>query len=207
MHPKSILGTGCSAGGIGEELALALAKRGHLIFATARNPAKVPETLPSLSTVTVLKLDVSSTESVAAAAKTVTESGRGLDVLVNNAGCGYAQPDLDTDIARAQELFDTNLWGPVRMIQAFAGLLIASHGRIVNISTVGALINTPWICESADFPDLAPPITFSGPADAPRPTRQPPKPHPRLRSTASLLLCGSSSRLSGSVLSQSCPGS
>lgn len=49
MHPKSILVTGCSAGGIGEELALALAKRGHHIFATARNPAKVPETISSLT--------------------------------------------------------------------------------------------------------------------------------------------------------------
>lgn len=151
MPMKSILVTGCSAGGIGEALAFALAKRGHHVFATARNPAKVPDTLSSLSTVTVLRLDVLSAVSVAEAVKAVTESGRGLDILVNNAGCGYAQPLLDIDIAKAQHLFDTNLWGPIRMIQAFADLLIASHGRIINVSSVGAIVNTPWICESPDL--------------------------------------------------------
>lgn len=145
MSTRSILVTGCSAGGIGEALATALAKRGHHVFATARNPSKVPETLSSLSNVTVLKLDVLSSDSVAEAAKSVADSGQGLHVLVNNAGCGYAQPILDIDIAKAQHLFDTNLWGPLRMIQAFADLLIASHGRIVNVSSVGAIVNTPWI--------------------------------------------------------------
>lgn len=150
MSTKSILVTGCSAGGIGDALALALAKRGHHVFATARTPSKVPEVLSSLSTVTVLRLDVLSADSVAEAVKAVTESGRGLDILVNNAGCGYAQPVLDMDIAKAQHLFDTNLWGPIRMIQAFADLLIASRGRIINVSSVGAIVNTPWICESPD---------------------------------------------------------
>ncbi|KAL1878229.1 hypothetical protein Daus18300_002146 [Diaporthe australafricana] len=149
MSTKSILVTGCSAGGIGDALALALALQGHHVFATARNPAKVPETLSSLSKVTVLKLDVSSAESVTEAAKAVAESGQGLDVLVNNAGCGYAQPILDIDIAKAQRLFDTNLWGPIRMVQAFADLLIASKGRVVNISSVGAIVNTPWIAAYA----------------------------------------------------------
>lgn len=148
MPKKSILVTGCSAGGIGEALALALANQGHHVFATARNPAKVPEAISSLSNVTVLKLDVLSADSVAEAAKAVTESGQGLDVLVNNAGCGYAQPIIDIDIAKAQRLFDTNLWGPIRMIQAFADLLIASQGKIVNVSSVGAIVNTPWIGES-----------------------------------------------------------
>jgi NAD(P)-dependent dehydrogenase (short-subunit alcohol dehydrogenase family) len=102
----------------------------------------------SLSNVTVLKLDVLSTESVAEAAKAVAESGKGLDVVVNNAGCGYAQPILDIDIAKAQRLFDTNLWGVIRMVQGFADLLITSKGKIINISTVGAIVNTPWIGKS-----------------------------------------------------------
>lgn len=145
MSTKSILVTGCSAGGTGDALALALAMRGHRVFATARNPAKVPQSLSSLSNVTVLKLDVLSPDSVAEAVKAVSESGQGLDILVNNAGCGYAQPVLDLDIARAQQLFDTNLWGPIRTIQAFSGLLIASKGRIVNVSAVGAFVNVPFI--------------------------------------------------------------
>ncbi|KAI1121119.1 dehydrogenase with different specificitie [Nemania abortiva] len=145
MVPKTILVTGCSDGGIGAAIALALAKRGHHVFATARTVSKIPATLSELDNVTTLHLDVTSSESVTQAAEAVAASGRALDVLLNNAGAAYAMPVLDIDIARAQRLYDVNLWGPIRTVQAFASLLIASHGRIVNMSTVGAVINTPWI--------------------------------------------------------------
>lgn len=90
---------------------------------------------------------VADTVSVAAAAQAVADSGRGLDVLVNNAGIEYVQPVLDVDIAAAQRLFDINLWGPWRTIQAFADLLIASRGRIVNVSSSASVINSPWVCK------------------------------------------------------------
>ncbi|KAI1084535.1 oxidoreductase [Whalleya microplaca] len=146
MSPtKSILVTGCSADGIGAAMALVLARRGHYVFATARNPAKIPEVLGSLANVTVMPLDVADTASVAAAARTVANTGRGLDVLVNNAGIEYVQPVLDVDIAVAQRMLDINLWGPLRTIQAFADLLIASRGRIVNVSSSASVINSPWV--------------------------------------------------------------
>ncbi|KAM5377527.1 hypothetical protein ACJZ2D_004896 [Fusarium nematophilum] len=137
--------TGCSAGGIGSSMAASLAKRNHHIFATARDPSKIPEDLSGISNVTVLKLDVTSTSSIADAVKAVAESGHGLDVLVNNAGIGYTMPILDIDIDKAQRLYDTNVWGAIRMIQGFADQLIASRGRIVNISTCAVPANTPWI--------------------------------------------------------------
>ncbi|UNI16814.1 hypothetical protein JDV02_003214 [Purpureocillium takamizusanense] len=146
---KTILITGCSAGGIGAALAQALADQGHHIIATARSPSKIPLELRSLSNVITLALDVSSTESVIHAAKTVSEAGKGLDVLVNNAGVGYTMPILDVDVEQAERLYEANVWGPVRTIQAFADLLIASEGRIVNMSSVGAVVNTPWIASYA----------------------------------------------------------
>ncbi|KAK4236590.1 hypothetical protein C8A03DRAFT_35489 [Achaetomium macrosporum] len=142
---KTILITGCSAGGIGAATALELAKQGHHVYATARNTSKIPAELSGLPNVTTLELDVASDASVSEAAKAVAENGKGLDVLVNNAGYGYTMPLLDVDIAHAQRLHDTNLWGVLRCIQAFSDLLIASKGRIVNISSVGAVVNTPWI--------------------------------------------------------------
>ncbi|KAI5857353.1 NAD(P)-binding protein [Durotheca rogersii] len=145
MSPKTILVTGCSAGGIGAAVAHALAKRKHHVFATARTVAKIPSELSGLDNVTVLALDVTSAASIAAAVKAVEESGGGLDVLFNNAGAGYAMPVLDVDIDKARALYETNVWGPVRTIQAFAKLLIASRGRIVNLSTCGSVVNTPWI--------------------------------------------------------------
>ncbi|RLM01934.1 hypothetical protein CFD26_108407 [Aspergillus turcosus] len=143
--PKTILITGCSANSIGAALALTLAKRGHHIFATARSPAKIPSPLSTLSNVTLLQLDVSSPTSVAAAIKAVQDHGHGLDVLVNNAGAGYTVPLLDADIDHAKTVYETNVWGTLRMIQGFADLLIANRGRVVNISSVGAVVNTPWI--------------------------------------------------------------
>lgn len=142
---KSILVTGCSANGIGAALALVLAQKGHHIFATARNVDKVPVALKDLENVTVLPIDVTDTTSIKAATQIVTASGHGLDVLVNNAGVGYVLPVLDVDIDAAQRLFDVNLWGPLRMIQAFTDLLVASHGRVVNISSSASIVHSPWV--------------------------------------------------------------
>ncbi|KAI0172926.1 NAD(P)-binding protein [Hypoxylon sp. FL1284] len=145
MSSKSILVTGCSTGGIGAAIALNLARGGHNVFATARNTSKIPEDLAGLPNAAVIELDIASEPSVTEAARLVAESGRGLDVLVNNAGAGYGMPILDMDVEKARRIYDTNVWGPVRCVQAFSDLLIKSRGRIVNISTIGAVFHMPWI--------------------------------------------------------------
>ncbi|KAL4883139.1 hypothetical protein BJY04DRAFT_226628 [Aspergillus karnatakaensis] len=142
---KTILITGCSAKSIGSALAMALAQRGHHIFATARSPEKIPNTLTSLDNVTPLQLDVTSPTSVSDAVKAVQESSRGLDILVNNAGIGYTMPLLDAKLDEARNVYETNVWGVLRVVQGFSDLLIAARGKIVNVSTVGAVVNTPWI--------------------------------------------------------------
>ncbi|GKZ67774.1 hypothetical protein AnigIFM50267_002326 [Aspergillus niger] len=142
---QTVLITGCSANGIGSALAVALANQGHHVFATARSPSKIPSSLSTLSNVTPLQLDVTSSESVAAAVKAVEQHGTGLDILINNAGSGYTMPLLDVDLAQAQQVYETNIWGPLRLIQALAPLLISRGGRVVNISSVGAVVPTPWI--------------------------------------------------------------
>lgn len=142
---KVVLITGCSDGGIGGTLATQLAEQGHFVFATARNPAKVPPRLQDLDNVHILQLDVTDEASITAAATAVTKHGKGLDVLVNNAGLGYASPLLDVDIARAKSVHDAMVWGPLRMVHAFSDLLIASKGRIVNIGDACGHVYTPWI--------------------------------------------------------------
>lgn len=145
---KTVLITGCSSQGIGAALALGIAKRGHTVFATARNPAKIPSELTSLSNVQVLELDVTSGASVRDAAAAVRSHGQGrLDVLVNNAGVGYTMPLLDVDIDEAKKLYDANLWGCLRVTQAFADLLVETKGRVVMMSSIGGVSNTPWIGE------------------------------------------------------------
>lgn len=144
MPTKTVLVTGCSAGGIGAAVALALAKRAHHVFATARTVSKIPPELSGLSNVTVLPFDVTSTSSVAQAAQAVAASGFQLDVLFNNAGVGHPMPILDVDVDEAKQTYDINVFGVIRTVQAFADLLIKSKGRIINLSTCGAASNSPW---------------------------------------------------------------
>jgi NAD(P)-dependent dehydrogenase (short-subunit alcohol dehydrogenase family) len=147
---RTFLVTGCSAGGVGAALAAALARHGDShVFATARSPTKIPATLKDLPNVTVLPLDVTDGESVRRCADDVAQAveklgSRGLDVLINNAGAGLTMPLLDTDIDKAKRLHDVNLWGALRMVQAFANLLIAAKGKIVNVSSVGSITNLAW---------------------------------------------------------------
>ncbi|KAI1781288.1 hypothetical protein F4818DRAFT_398624 [Hypoxylon cercidicola] len=70
MFSKTILVTGCSGGGIG------MVKRNRHVFVTARNTSKIPQELSSSPNVTIIQLDVSSTSSVAEAAKIVRERPR-----------------------------------------------------------------------------------------------------------------------------------
>ncbi|KAJ9419929.1 hypothetical protein FOXG_16058 [Fusarium oxysporum f. sp. lycopersici 4287] len=141
---KSVLITGCSAGGIGGALADAFHAKGYHVFATARNPSKLPPSLSSAANVTVLKLDVLSTESIAAAVESVkSQTGGGLDVLVNNSGGGYTLPALDVSIEESKKLFELNFWAPLTMLQAFAPLLIKTKGCIVNNSSVNAIAPMP----------------------------------------------------------------
>ena len=145
MALKTVLITGCSTGGIGHGLAIEFARRGLHVFATARSPAKMSD-LEKTSNITLLTLDVTSPTSIAEAVTAVkTHTGGTLDYLVNNSGSVYAMPLLDADISAAKSMFDVNLWGVVAVTQAFAPLLMASQGMIVNISSVAAVMRAPWL--------------------------------------------------------------
>ena len=145
MSTKSALITGCSTGGIGHALAKEFASRGIHVFATARTVSKMAD-LKDNPNITLLSLDVTSATSIAAAVDAIqAKTGGKLDFLVNNAGVPFISPVLDASIADAKAVFDTNVWGMVSAIQAFAPLLIAAKGTIVNISSVGKMTGLPWM--------------------------------------------------------------
>jgi NAD(P)-dependent dehydrogenase (short-subunit alcohol dehydrogenase family) len=143
--PKSVLITGCSAGGIGSSLAFSFAKRGFLVFATARTPSKIAPKLSSLSNVEVLTLDTTSKASIAAAAEAVSKrTGGTLDYLFNNSGSGLAAPFLDTDLGMGEKLFEVNVWGVMKCIQGFKELLLKAKGTIVNIASIAGVSPNPY---------------------------------------------------------------
>jgi 1-acylglycerone phosphate reductase len=145
--PKSVLITGCSAGGIGAAMAETFHKRGLQVFVTARNVAKMSQ-FENRDGLILLSLDVTSPSSIAAAVEAVkAQTGGTLDYLVNNSGAMYTMPALDSDIEKSKQMFDVNFWGVLFMVQAFAPLLIASKGTIVNTSSISGTLYAPWMSE------------------------------------------------------------
>jgi 1-acylglycerone phosphate reductase len=146
---KSVLITGCSAGGIGHALAQAFQKQGLTAFAAARNVSKM-DGLASLPNVNLLALDVTSKEYVASALVQVSRATGGrLDYLVNNTGqLGYMpalNEYLDDPEAVARCIFEVNFWSVLRMIQAFTPLLMEAGGTAVNVGSLNAIVH-PSIC-------------------------------------------------------------
>ena len=142
---KSVVISGCSNGGIGAALAEVFHEKGYHVFATLRNPSKISPSLSNAANVTVLTLDVLSSESIAAAVESVKrETGGRLDVLVNNSGGGITAPALDTSIEEGKKLFELNFWAPMAMLQAFAPLLIKAKGCVVNNTSASAVVPIPF---------------------------------------------------------------
>ncbi|CAK7204325.1 NADPH-dependent 1-acyl dihydroxyacetone phosphate reductase [Sporothrix eucalyptigena] len=140
---KSVLITGCSAGGIGDALAREFHSRGLKVFATARNTAKMAE-LEALG-ITALEMDVTDVDSVKAAAERVKiASGGRLDILINNAGLNHVMPLLDCDLADVKRVLDTNIFGVFAVTHAFLPLLIAARGIVASISSVNTVYHPPY---------------------------------------------------------------
>lgn len=147
MALKSVLITGCSAGGIGSALVEEFQKRNMRVFATAREVSKMSH-LEKLPNVTLLNLEPTSLQSVQTAVKEVEAQTSGtLDYLVNNAGQTIIMPTLDFDIDTAKNMYDINIWGMMRVTQEFISLVIAARGTIINISSIAPFVNTPWMGE------------------------------------------------------------
>ena len=139
----NILITGCSSG-IGFATARDLARAGHTVLATMRNPAKSPE-LPQIAAseklkLDVLTLDVDSTESVRSCFAAIPIP---IDVLVNNAGIEYHGTVEELPIDSVMAIMNTNYGGTVRCIQAvLPQMRERRQGCIINIASVAGHISS-----------------------------------------------------------------
>ena len=135
-HPFALV-TGANRG-LGREVAVQLAQRGHRVWASARSEAKARKAAEGIAGAEPLVLDVADADSVAAAFDTIARHGAGLAVVVNNAGIDYDtdQRAATADLARVRRIFDTNVFGPWRVAQHAAPLLARqAHSVIVNVSS------------------------------------------------------------------------
>lgn len=144
----SILITGCSSG-FGRLGAEHYARLGAKVFATMRNlPRPEAKELEALAVsdkldITVLEIDVTKDDQVeAGVTAAIKAAGGSLDVLINNAGMSIAGPIEAQDMAATQLIFDTNVYGPQRMIKAaLPSMRVNGGGYIFNVtSQLGRII-------------------------------------------------------------------
>src|SRR5882757_575049 len=126
--------------GLGFETARRLIAAGHTVYIGSRDAERGRRAAEQLGARAV-QLDVTDDESVRAAAKTIADDG-GLDVLVNNAGIEeradhnvvIGAADVTADLMR--RVFETNVFGTVRVLHAFLPLLRRSAAPVVvNVSS------------------------------------------------------------------------
>jgi NAD(P)-dependent dehydrogenase (short-subunit alcohol dehydrogenase family) len=137
---KIAIVTGASSG-IGEVTAERLAQAGYKVYGTSRR--EVPAGQRSFE---MLRLDVTSDESVEAAIREVIRVNGRIDLLVNNAGFGVAPAGAEeSSIEQARSIFDTNFFGVVRMIRAVVPhMRCQGSGRILNIGSVLGFLPMPY---------------------------------------------------------------
>jgi NAD(P)-dependent dehydrogenase (short-subunit alcohol dehydrogenase family) len=138
---RVVLITGASSG-IGRATAELLASRGYRVFGGVRAPA----TTAPLAGVTLVPLDVRDQASVEACVEELRRGAGRIDVLINNAGVNLVGAVEETSIGQAQALFDTNVIGVLRMMQAvLPDMRRQGAGRIVNISSILGLLPAPFM--------------------------------------------------------------
>ena len=144
---KSVLITGANKS-IGFESARQLLEKGYYVYLGSRNLKNGIEAVKNfkaegLTHVEAIQLDVTDQQSVDAARAQIGQKTNVLDVLINNAGISGVLPQtaLDAGIDNFKNVLETNLYGVVRVTQAFIDLLRkSSEPRIVNVSSsVGSL--------------------------------------------------------------------
>lgn len=163
-----VLVTGCTAGGIGDALCREYGRSQYRVFAALRTPEKIDMQLKTSGVLEgIIKMDVTSDESVTAGVEEVLARAGRIDVLINNAGLNLATgPAVEVPLDRFKGTFDVNVsavmctcftghpgrslpltqyFGLIRVSQAVAkDMTKRRSGIIVNIGSTAGLSPLPF---------------------------------------------------------------
>jgi NAD(P)-dependent dehydrogenase (short-subunit alcohol dehydrogenase family) len=131
-----------SSRGLGRALADAVLAAGHMLVATARNPAQLADLIERYGDqVRTVALDVTNEQAAVDAVAVATKAFGRLDVLVNNAGYGDISPIEDTSLDEFRAQIETNLFGVINVTKAALPLMREQRaGHILQFSSVGGRI-------------------------------------------------------------------
>lgn len=145
---KNILITGTSSG-VGLESAILFAQNGFKVYASMRNlekatALKTRQAAEQLE-IELLQLDVTKLDSIQTAVQTILDQDGKLDILLNNAGAGFAKTLEQANQAEIDWVTDVNYTGVVRTTKAVLPAMRAARaGHIINVTSVGGLVGQPF---------------------------------------------------------------
>ena len=138
---KKIYVTGASAG-IGLATARLLSSKGHEVWGTSRDPAR----LPSLPRFHGVQLDLNDPSSIKNSFHTALAEAGYFDVIINNAGSGHFGPAENLPAAEIAAQFQVLFFGHVELMQlALVAMKPRDNGLIINVTSLAARLPVPFM--------------------------------------------------------------
>jgi len=145
---KNVLITGTSTG-VGFESAVLFAENGYKVYATMRNLKKAEALKTKIKTnsldIEILQLDITDLPSINLAISTIIEKDKRIDLLINNAGAGFAKTTEQSSIEEIIWVTEVNYLGVIYCTQAVLPFMrVQKSGQIISITSVGGLVGQPF---------------------------------------------------------------
>jgi len=145
---RVVLITGTSSG-VGFESSLLFAEKGYKVYASMRNLKKADRLKEKIEEgnldIDILELDVTKVDSIKGAVDTIIGKEGRIDVLINNAGAGFAKAVEQASEEEIRWVTEVNYLGTVFCTQAVLPHMRKQRsGQIINLSSVGGLVGQPF---------------------------------------------------------------
>ena len=135
---KAVLVTGSNSG-LGLRMTQLLSENGFFVYAGVLHEDDMAA-MNKMDNVQAIQFDVTNQDEIDQAVKFVTEQDRGLYGLINNAGVGVFGPMTEVPVSQIEYQMDVNVFGPYRVTQAFAPMIMASKGRIATTGSIAGIL-------------------------------------------------------------------